>query len=619
MLRTSATFSALLLVLLLSAAAHADTIDRRVTPLPTWYGAYDREEIAWAVASCDLDNDGAGDFIITSAAGSPLGRSHAGELYVIWGGQPRWPATTYLDAQANHDLMITGAVTDGEFGFSVAVDDVDGDGRQDLLVGERGGPGPSGQISAGRAWVIWGDTRANLGTSIDLLTPDSRVTRLVGVDAADQAGYNVDLFDWNNDGKADIFVSAPYTAGPNNGRSDAGEVRVVYGRTRASMGSSINLGTQSDVVIYGPVVNGETGQSLSHGDFDGDGILDFVVGAPRAAGFTGQAEAGRVMVLFGPGPASGTVKDLAAGADMTIYGQATSDQLGGVVPWPFQQRSLMGLDWNGDGRDDIAMGALFAGITIQSGVVYVKYGAPRDSLVGSLNLNGAPGVVRIEGPDFNAWTGLCLASADFDRDGRKDLVITSPRADWTADGRTDCGQVFVINGRPRAQTPLLWDLSTDFDRRFIGADTGDLLGIYAFAGDIDGDLVPDLELGACAAAGPTNSIPVAGEAYLVYSPSPTGVIPTPPARLSLSVSGRQPAIGSVDLVLSMPRRAAATVEVMDLSGRRIATLAHETFEAGAHPLRWTPGADGVAAPSGVYLITARSPLGRATTRAVVLQ
>ncbi len=604
--------------LLLASPSLGDTIDRRFDPLATWYGGYDREEIAWAVGACDLDGDGARDLVITAAAGVPLGRDHAGEAYVIWGGQPRFPSSTYLEVGANHDLFVAGALTDGELGYSLAAGDVDGDGKQDLLLGERGGPGPGGQISAGRAWLVWGDTRAALGGTIDLASPDARVLRLVGVDASDQAGYNVDLLDWNGDGRSDIVVSAPYTSGPGNARLDAGEVRVVYGKPRASMGLSINLGTQSDVVLYGPVEFGECGLSVGHGDLDGDGLQDLFIGAPRASGFSGQAEAGRAMVLFGPGPAPGTVRDLAAGADMTFYGQQFADQLGGVVPWPFQQRSLMGFDWNGDGRDEIAMGAIFAGAGGAPGVVYVKYGAPRESLAAQVDLASATGIVELHGPGSNAWTGLCLAAADLNNDGRDDLVVTAPRADWPPDGRLDCGQAFVVNGRPRGQMPQVWELATDFDRRFVGADDADLLGIYAFAGDVDGDGAADLQLGACAAAGPTNSIPVAGEAYLVYSPSPTGVTPGPPSRVSLRVAGRQPARGVVDLVLELPERAAITVEVMDVAGRRLATLARGELDPGAHPLRWAPARGGSRAPGGVYLVVARSPLGNAVARAIVL-
>jgi hypothetical protein len=461
---------------------------------------------------------------------------------------------------------------------------------------------------------VWGDSRAALGDTIDLAAPDARVLSLVGVDGGDMAGYNVGMLDWNDDGRSDLLVCAPYANGPGNGRSTAGEVRVVYGKDRALLGTSLDLGTQSDVVIYGPSSDDEAGQSVGGGDVDGDGAADLFVGVPRAPGLSGEFEAGQVRVLFGPGPAPGSVVDLATQSGMRFYGEGTLYRSGGVVPMPFQQRAVAGLDWNGDGRDEIVIAAVQGdpGGRSDAGIVYVYYGAPRESLPAQVSL-GSPSIVNLYGEGAGDWAGLCMAGADFDLDGREDLVITAPRADGPQN-RTDCGAVFVVMGRPRAQTPLVWELATDADRRFIGEDDGDLTGIYALPGDVDGDTVPDLLFCGCGAMGPNNSIPIAGECYLAYSTSPLPASRPAPPALRLRLAGGHPAAGAVALVLEMPRAGEARVDVLDLQGRRVARLAEGTFGAGAHPLRWE-----AAGPPGLYLIVARTALGRASARAVVLK
>ncbi len=597
------------------------TVDLRTNSLPTWYGGVPFEEVGWAAAACDLDGDGAADLVFTAAAASPLGRDHAGEAYIVWGGQPRYSSTSFLELETHHDIFVAGAIPSGEYGYATAVGDVNGDGKQDLLIGERGGVGATGGVMAGRAWLLWGDTRQALGSSLDLASFDSRVLRLVGNDAGDQAGYNVEMLDWNDDGRSDMLISAPYARGPNDNHTATGEVYVVYGRARDQLGSSLNLGTQADVVIYGPVTAGQAGLSVSGGDLDGDGTKDLFIGVPGAAGIVGQAEAGQVRALFGPGPASGTSIELATTTDMTFYGETDGDHTGGVVPSPFQQHSIAGLDWDGDGFEDIAIGGVEADVgQIQdAGIVYAYFGRARASLPAQVDLRSSAAVIWLEGPAQDHWVGLNVTGADLDMDGRKDLIVSAPR--WEGPGnRTRSGAVMVMNGRPRAQIPQTWGLATDFDLRYIGADPVDLLGIWVATGDVDGDTAPDLVLAACEAAGPNNSIPIAGECYVAYSPTPLGVAGGPPGAIALRYAGAQPARGALELALDLPADSRARVEVMDLQGRRLATLADGPLAAGTHRLFWSgETASGAVAPAGIYIIAVRSPLGRATLRAVLLR
>jgi hypothetical protein len=64
-----------------------------------------------------------------------------------------------------------------------------------------------------------------------------------------------------------------------------------------------------------------------------------------------------------------------------------------------------------------------------------------------------------------------------------------------------------------------------------------------------------------------------------------------------------PSRGPTSVQLSLPHAAFVRAEVFDLSGRRVATVASETFSAGTHFLTWdgSLAAGGRAAP-GVYLV-----------------
>ena len=81
-----------------------------------------------------------------------------------------------------------------------------------------------------------------------------------------------------------------------------------------------------------------------------------------------------------------------------------------------------------------------------------------------------------------------------------------------------------------------------------------------------------------------------------------------------------PTHGSSRVELTLPVTSFVRAEVIDLSGRRIATLASETFSAGTHSLAWDghTARGGPAAP-GIYLVRVKWSGFESTQRIVRLQ
>ena len=66
------------------------------------------------------------------------------------------------------------------------------------------------------------------------------------------------------------------------------------------------------------------------------------------------------------------------------------------------------------------------------------------------------------------------------------------------------------------------------------------------------------------------------------------------STLSFSLRGANPVRGSATFVFDLQQASWVTLEVFDVTGRRVATLANGVMEPGAHETRWTaPGAPGV--------------------------
>lgn len=81
-----------------------------------------------------------------------------------------------------------------------------------------------------------------------------------------------------------------------------------------------------------------------------------------------------------------------------------------------------------------------------------------------------------------------------------------------------------------------------------------------------------------------------------------------------------PFSGRTTTSFTLARPQQTRVVVLDVTGRRVATLVDGTISAGRHDVKWDGRwSDGREAPSGVYVVRVTSGEFRATSRVVLLR
>jgi len=264
----------------------------------------------------------------------------------------------------------------------------------------------------------------------------------------------------------------------------------------------VDLLTQANIQIDGPAPNGSASEGLAAaGDVNDDGIGDIIVGTPGTPG--------SAYVVFGQPDLTGV--DLAAlgSRGFRIDGPGGNDGVGIAV-------GAAG-DVNGDGLADVIVGA--QGVNTFTGAAYVVFGKATTSSV-SLAALGAGGF-RIDGAAMNDVAGSSVAGAgDVNHDGLADVVVGAPGASNNA--RATSGSAYVVFGKASSTTVSLAALGAG-GYRIDGAAAGDIAGkSVAGVGDVNGDGVPDVAVGAPDAA--ANGRGDSGAAYVVFGKSSTGTI-----------------------------------------------------------------------------------------------
>jgi FG-GAP-like repeat/FG-GAP repeat len=432
----------------------------------------------YGLAVKDVNGDGYPDIVSANGQSSDVS---------VLLGDPNNPGTF----QAKQDFA-TGAAP-----VSVAVSDVNGDGKPDLVTANLGGDSASLLLGNGdgtfQAKVDYTTGASPASVSVADVNGDARPD-LVTADSADNTAslllgngdgtfrprstlgvgaipLSVTVADLNGDGAPDLATANP---GDN---TDSVLLQTSSHAQPGTLAPYVNYATAAGGATYGP-------NSVATGDFNGDGKPDVV---------STDQDVSKVSVLLGNG-------------DGTL--QTTADYATGAGPhW------VVSADLNGDGKLDLATAnttpntvSVLIGNgdgTFQAHVDYGTGGSPFSVAVADLNHDGKSDLVTanlagtvsvllgngdgtfqaktdidLSGGSFFPPELLSVAIADVNRDGKPDVMASAQ----DPFGSSNSVYVLLGNGNGTFQAPT---------QHATASDTGNS-PMWVAVGDVNGDGKPDL-------------------------------------------------------------------------------------------------------------------------------